>query len=48
MVSPGLTIDRNKVAIADIPLEKANASSASSQMPSRSSRISWLGPLKRE
>ena len=37
---PGWTKASSKVAIADMPLEKLKASSASSQRPSRSSRIS--------
>ena len=39
---------QQQVAIAVMPLEKVSAASASSQIFSRSSRISWLGPLKRE
>ncbi len=44
----GRTKVSSSVAMADMPLENASASSASSHSARRSSRISWLGPLNRE
>ncbi len=48
MTSPGRTKARNKVVIAVIPLEKVRHSSEPSHSLKRSSRICWLGLLKRE